>query len=570
MTESHHDPFDHLPPTKRLLRLMALERESLSVLVIYGVAVGVLSLAAPLGVQALVSALAFTGLRQPLVILALLVLAGLGFASVLRALQWAAAERIQQRVFVRASFDIARKLAHVRPTGRGGRQTQELVNRFLEVATLQKGAASLLVDGVYIVLQAVVGSIVLAFYHPLLAAYASILVLVVTAVVVSSSRAGATTAIAECQTKYDLMAWFEEMATEATAFRSRHGEAFAVARAKELTEKYLAARGKHFRIVYRQGVTFFALQALSTAGLLGVGGFLVLGGKITLGQLIASELIVSVVTDAFSKFGKYLESYYDVIAAIDKVGYLTDLPLEREEGEALAKVAHESRRLLQTKAISLTRGGREIFRDISLDLGPADRVAILGPNGSGKSAIMDVLWALEHATRGTVEFCGFPMQDLDLRELRNDIALVRGEQLFEGNISENLRLGRTEVGLSEMRAALEAVGLWARVSNLADGMATPCHQAAFSQGEVRRLLLARAIVRPPRLLLLDGILDGIDAESRTALARGVLGPQAPWAVLLATHDPLVADMASKVIVLEGQSSYPPHGIAKGLKQESLS
>lgn len=535
----------HVSPETRLFRWLALERSAVLTILVYAVAVGIVSLAAPLGVQALVSAIAFGGFRQPLLVLTLLVLGALAFAAVLRAAQWLVAEHVQQRVFARSALEVTQRLCAVRPSALGTSHPREFVNRFFDVATIQKGAAMLLIDGVYVALQTFVGAIILAFYHPLLLAYGVALIVAIVFVLVPLGRLGVSTAVDESKAKYATVAWFEEMASQPTAFRSRAGERFAVEHARTLTEGYLDARRRHFRIVFRQGATFLVLQALATAGLLGIGGVLVLEGKITLGQLVAAELIVTSVTSAFAKFGKYLESYYDLLAALDKVGHLTDVALEASGGEPPPGTVDGGGPLLEARGVCFGEAD-EVLKEVSLSLNPGEHVALLGPNGAGKSAFLNVLWGIESPSRGVVSYRGAPLPQLDVRKLRDDVVLLRDADLFEGSIIENVRLGRQEIGIDDVTTALRLVGMWEEVERIPLGLGAPARRCGLSAGQVRRLLLARAIAGRPKVLLLDGILDGIDSASRQAVAAGVLGPRAPWSVVLATHDLGVAELADRI------------------------
>jgi len=542
---SAHDDHHHLSPFQRMRRLIQIERESLWVVLVYALAVGVLSLGVPLGVQALVGTIAFGGLRQPLLVLSLLVLGAIGLANVLRALQWAVVEKIQQRVFARSAFEVACRLPHRSAEDARKVAPAELVNRFFDVVTVQKGAATLLVDGIFVVLQAVVGSVLLAFYHPFLLAYVMVLMVVVVVVLFPMGRHGEATAIEESKAKYAVVAWFQEIARHPTSFRSKENEAFAAQRAEELTLDYLEKRRKHFRIVFRQGAAFLAVQAFATAALLGVGGLLVLQGQITLGQLIAAELIVTAVTGAFAKFGKYLESYYDLLASIDKVGHLTDVDLERSSGSNLPHPEDASHPILRADQIRLNGDRGEILKGVSFDVWPGDSISIVGSNGSGKSALSDVLWGLRTPSGGKVEVCGIGLDALNLQVVRERIALVRQDELFDGTIEENIRVGREAIQLSDLRKALEIVDLWNEISLLPGGTAANAITTALSPGQKNRLLLARAIAGKPSLLLVDGALDGIDASSRRAIANGICSGAGPWAVVFVTHDPSLSDLAAK-------------------------
>lgn len=527
---------------QRLGTLLRLERESVYIIILYSAFVGVVSLAAPLATQAFVGAIAFGGLQQPLIVLSGLVLGALVLAAILQGLQWIVAERIQQRIFARTALEVAERLPRLMMTPR---RAAPYVNRFLDVVTVQKGAASLLLDGIQVLLGALMGSIVLAFYHYTLAIFAVFLLLTLSLVITIGTRRGGETAIDESLAKYAVVEWFEEMVRNHVVFRSIHGEAWAVEQAGALTRRYVEARRRHFRIVIRQIAGFLAIEVVALTALLLVGGFLVLSGDISLGQLVAAELIVASVTAAVSKLGKYLESFYDLVAAVDKVGHLLDLPLERAGGIPMPEVPDDSVPVVRVRDGAIKgQNGYRVLEDIDLEVGRRDRVSILGVNGAGKSSLVDALWGLQTLSGGQIEVDGLPVRDLDLFSLREKVALVRGTELVAGTILENLLVGHPEIDAHDLRRALEKVAMWDVVSGLPDGLHTHLDRCAFSPGQVRRLLLARAIAAKPRLLLIDGALDGIDGVSRAAIGDAIFDEDAPWAVILTTSHPSIARLAS--------------------------
>ena len=536
----------------RLLHLLRVEKQGLYVVVVYAIGIGIASLAAPLGVQMLVSAIAFGGLVQPIVILSLLVLVALAFAAVLRVAQFWVVERIQQRLFVRVAADLAERLPRVALSSLESGHGPELVNRFFDVLTLQKGAAMLLLDGILVVLQMVVGGVLLAAYHPALLGFAAALFVGVILVLFGLGSHGTTTSIKESKAKYALVAWFEEVARHPTIFRGQGGASLATSRSDQLTRQYVIYRKAHFRILFRQMTAFLALQALATAALLGIGGFLVLRGQLTLGQLVAAELILTGVVAGFAKFGKYLENYYDLIAAMDKLGGLVDLPLERE-GKGDASVEGQGPIAIRIAAAEYSYGdGSTGLVPLSLDVPAGARVALVGESGSGKSTLIDRMYGLREPVRGQVEIDSLPLRDLSLRELREHVALVRGAAIFEGTIMENLCMGRAGISLEAVRRALETVDLWEEIAELAQGLGTQVTTNGdnLSAGQAQRLAIARAIVVRPRCLLLDEALDHLDAESRKVIVERVLGPQAPWTAVVATHDPNVASACTQTFALE--------------------
>ena len=535
----------------RLVQLLRLEKQGLAVVVVYALGIGLASLAAPIGVQMLVSAIAFGGLVQPIAVLSLLVLVALIFAGALRAAQAWGVERIQQRLFVRVAADLTSRLPRTSLSALDEQHGPELVNRFFDVLTLQKGASMLLLDGVFVALQVLVGGVLLALYHPALLGFGAALLVALGIIMFGLGGSGTETSIKESKAKYALVGWLEEIARHPTLFRGSGGEKFAVARGEALTRSYVEYRQTHFKVVFRQTIAFLALQATSTAALLAIGGVLVLRGQLTLGQLVAAELIVTGVVGGFSKFGKYLETYYDLISAMDKLGNLVDLPLEREGAGVIRREGGPIGIRLFDVAYAYHHHRLGLART-TLDLPPGSKVAIVGPNGSGKSTLIDILYGLREPTRGHVEVNGLPLRDLSLRILRENIALVRGAAIFDGTILENIQMSRPSITLERVREALEAVGLWDEIASLPEGLDTHLTTDGdnLSSGHAQRLAIARAIAGRPGCLLLDEALDHLDPRSRRSILDAVLGPNVPWTAIVATHDPLVAEACSQAVRVE--------------------
>ncbi|MDC0744674.1 peptidase domain-containing ABC transporter [Polyangium mundeleinium] len=538
-------------PWKRLVSLLRLERDDIGVALVYAIGVGIVSLAAPIGVQALVNTVAFGGMLQPLVVLTLLVFVALAFAGILRALWAWVVERIQQRIFVRVAVDLAHRLPRVRSDALGGTYGPELVNRFFDVLTVQKGAATLLVDGVSIVLQTAVGMLVLAFYHPLLLAFDVALVLAVSFVVFGLGRGAVHTAVKESKAKYAVAAWLEEMARHPAAFRSGGAAGFARARAEDLLHTWLGARQKHWKVLFRQIAGSLVVQATASAALLGVGGWLVMGGKLTLGQLVAAELIVTTVVAGIAKFGKTLESFYDLLAGVDKLGQLVDLPLEVPGGAQVPPSEKGAR--VQLVDVGFAYPGKEpLLENVSLSLEPGARVAVVGPSGAGKSTLVQILYGLRAPTRGRIDVDGMDMRDIDLGLLREFIAPIRDVEIFDGTIAENVRVGRPGVQTRDVRAALEAVGLWAYVAALPEGLEThlPTGGPLLSRGQAMRLCVARVIAGRPRFVVLDTALAELDPASRKVIQAALLDRKAPWTALVVTHDRDVLRSCDEIFMLD--------------------
>ncbi len=539
-------------PWTRLRTLVRHERHDVAVVLVYAAGVGLLTLATPIAVQALVSTVAFGTLLQPLVILALLLLAGLSFAAVLRALQAWVVEVLQQRLFVRLVNDLSHRLPRVDRAAFDRAHGPELVNRFFDLFTIQKAMSSLLVSALELVLAATVGMLILAFYHPILLAFDVVLLLAVVGILAVLGRGATRSAVDESKAKYEVAFWLQELARHPVAFKLAGGAALARERADRLAAAYLYKRKRHFRIVFRQLAGAFALQALASAGVLGIGGWLVIERQLTLGQLVAAELVVTLVVASLAKVGKYLETTYDLLAALDKVGQLVDLPLEPARPFATLHPSREEGARLAVRALAFAFEGRApLFEDVDLELAPGERAALLGESGSGRSALLEVLAGLRRPTEGSVELDGAAIEDLEPRALRERVALVRGDEIVAGTLVDNLAFGRTAVDPAQMREVLSALGLWDEVSRLPEGLATHVlpDGSPLSRGGARRVALARAIAGRPSLLLVDGALDGLDPRTRDRVIDALFAPDAPWTLLVVTDDPEVLARCDRTFVL---------------------
>ncbi|NCA11410.1 ABC transporter ATP-binding protein [bacterium] len=527
-------------PWARLTDLLRLERRDVFTILAFALGVGLLSIVTPAAIEALVNTVAFGVLLWPVVVLSLVMLAFLIFSAILRALQVAVAEYIQRRLFARTAHAFATRFARAEIESFDGQNPTDTVNRFFEVATVQKSITALLVDGVSIAMTTVVGLVVLAFYHPYLLTFALVMVGMLVFLIFVLGIGGVRTSIAESYAKFDMAAWLEEIAKCPHTFRFGKGGAIAIERAGALTEAYMAARKKHFRVVWRQTLFALLLEAIASTVLLGLGGWLVINRQLNLGQLVAGELIVTLVLTALSKLGKYVEIFYDLQASLDKLGVISRLTLEPEGGEVLPQ-----RDTPMQAVAEITRRDKVL----KLTARPGERVAVIGPSGAGKTFLLETLALLRLPHEGLLEFDSIDARSLDRAATRLQIALVGKTETFAGTVAENIRVGRTELASVDVQRALDMVGLDDRVARLPQGAATPLASDGLplSTNELLRLSIARAIAGRPRLLLIDGLLDGLDIHECPQLLEALFDRQAPWTLVVVTARDDIRNRCDKTV-----------------------
>ena len=280
---------------------------------------------------------------------------------------------------------------------------------------------------------------------------------------------------------------------------------------------YLDARKKHFRVLMRQTLSALLLQAFASTVLLALGGWLVIVGELTLGQLVAAELIVTVIVSSVAKFGKHLESFYDLMASIDKLCYLFDLPVETCEGAVTVPADRPFELAVDSR--SLPPDGSSPGWKLAL----GESVAVRGPESSTRR-LVDQLYGLATCESGAIRISDVALRDIRPDLLRREVSLVRNLEVLAGTIAENVLLGRSEISHEQVWAAIRTVGLEQRVNSLPQGIRCPLavDGSPLERSEVIRLVLARAITNRPRLLLIDGALDALsDSEIESFLANPI-------------------------------------------------
>ncbi|CAN5754220.1 ABC transporter ATP-binding protein [soil metagenome] len=534
----------------RFTSLLRVERRDIALILVYAIGYGLMSLAVPIAVETLVGTVAFGSLMQPVVSLMVLLAAGLAFAAVMRGYQFYVVELLLRRIFARAAFDVAHRMPRVSIERFPHGSPAELVNRFFDAITVEKAAGMLLVDGLSILLEALLGMLLLAFYHPFLAAFDLFLVLGILFVLFVLGRGGPTAFVEASKEKFAVAAWLDEIAHHPIAFTSAGWTRYATERASDVVRRYLVKRSKRFRVVLRQIVGTYSLQVFANTALLGIGGYLVIQRQLTIGQLVASNLIVAAVVEGFTKFGKQIEAFYELLAGLDKLGQLTDLPLEREGGGPAPQRSGPAS--VEISGLRYDVEGQTIVDRLDLVLGAGTRTLVVGREGSGKSVFAELLFGLRTPTSGVIRIDETDTRSLSLEGMRSMVSLARDVSIFDGTIAENVSGGSALCDPETMRAAIEAVGLSREIEALPEGLATPIRDryGPLSSGQRRRLALARCIAQRPRVLVVDETLDGLDDHHREHVRSALSAPDAPWTLLVLAKDDRTSVSFTRVLRMD--------------------
>ena len=543
-----------LTPVQRLFRLLGAERRDITYLYVYAALTGLISLSLPLGVQSVIGFVSSGDLSTSLVVLITFIVVGTLLVGALQVMQVYLMEFIQQRLFARISLDFAVRLPRIRTESLDGQYLPELMNRLLDTPTLQKGLSTMLIEFSAAALQLLFGLLLLSFYHPVFIAFGLLLVALLAIMIRATGPKGLSTSLTESKYKYRVVAWLEDVARTVHTFRHPPLQELALSRTDSLVEGYLKARKSHFSVLLTQYWGFVAFRTLITAALLIIGCWLLISRQINIGQFVASEIVIILTISAIEKVLLKLDVVYDALTSLDKIGHVLDLPLvEEHPGSALPLLASGQGLRVQVRHLSYQYpgGSRSPVQDVSLELTPGERVGLAGFDGSGKTTLLRILAGLLDNYTGVVAYDGLALQDISSETLGQHVgANISHQNLFEGTLLENLTLGQDSVSSDDVAWVLDMVGLQDDVYARPLGLNTPLGIGSPLADSIRqKLLLARALVRRPRLLLLDQFLPGVEPAERLRVLRRVLAPEQSWTVLLASNDTRVLALCSRLTLL---------------------
>lgn len=551
------DPVNTVPlsPTRRLFKLFSTEKKDIGYILIYALFIGLLSLVLPLGLQSTIEFISGGVFFSSVYILIGLVILGVFATGVLQMIQISMVEQLQRRVFVKAALEFTYRIPRIRLEALTKSYAPELVNRFFDIITIQKGLPKLLLDLSSGAIQVLFGLLLLSLYHPVFVFFSVGLVGVLTLMFYFTGPRGLSSSINESKYKYKVVQWLEEIARTIKSFKLAGDTDLPIRKTDQVSGNYIEYRKKHFGVLLSQFSFFVFFKVAITGGLLIMGTILVVDRQITLGQFVAAEVIIILVLNAVEKIILYMDVVYDLLTAVEKVSHVTDLPLERSGGLDLPK--HQNGKGYDISLHDLTYkysdSPKSVLDNINLEIRAGERVCICGPGGSGKSTLADIVGGLLTDYTGSVAINKFSLRDLDLTHLRNKVAKnISPDDIFDATIYENITIGKPTVKVEEVLRITEQIGLAHYLRSLPDGLNTRIISGGkgLSSSTLHRLILSRCLAKKPELMILNDFFSGLSKSDKLDLIRHVINPESTWTLLAISNDPLVMASCDRVIVLD--------------------
>ncbi|MBD2715041.1 ABC transporter ATP-binding protein [Microvirga sp. STR05] len=543
-----------LTPSQRLLRLLASERRDITYLYIYAALAGLINLSLPLGVQSVIGFISSGDVSTSIIVLIGFIVLGTLLVGGLQVMQLYLVEFIQQRLFARISLDFAVRLPRIRTESLDGQYLPELMNRLLDTPTLQKGISSLLIEFSAAALQILFGLLLLSLYHPVFIAFGLVLIGLLALMIRFTGGEGLSTSLTESKYKYRVVAWLEDVARTVHTFRHPPRQEMALNRTDTLVQGYLTARQSHFRVLLTQFWGFVAFKTLITAALLIIGCWLLIAKQINIGQFVAAEIVIILTISAVEKVLLKLDVVYDALTSLDKIGHVLDLPVvATNHGSDLPLTTQHTGLQVEVRHLGYQYPGvgKQALQDVSLVLKAGEHLGLAGSDGSGKTTLLRILSGLLEGYTGVVAFDGLALQDISTEALGRVVgATISHQNLFEGTLLQNLTLDQPGITPDDVAWALELVGLRDEVYARPLGLSTPLGIGTpLADSSRHKLLLARTLVRRPRLLLLDSFLSSVEPAERLRILKRLLDPAHSWTVLVASNDQRVLSLCTRLALL---------------------
>nr|WP_315219365.1 ATP-binding cassette domain-containing protein [uncultured Flavobacterium sp.] len=542
-----------MTPLKRFYNLLRLDKKDIYQIFFYAIFAGLISLSLPLGIQAIITFIQSGRVSASWIVLIVLVVAGVALVGVLSLMQLRITENLQQKIFVRSSFEFAGRLPKIKSVELYGTYLPELTNRFFDTMTIQKGTSKLLIDFSAALLQITFGIILLSLYHPYFIVFGLLLFLLLYFIFKFSYRSGLETSLKESKFKYKVAGWLQEMARNNFSFRNELNYDFALQKNNSLVTDYINYREKHFNVIKKQFTQLIIFKIIITAGLLSIGGYLVLSQQMNIGQFVAAEIIILLVINSVEKIILGLESFYDVLTSVEKIGQVTDLELE-ENTDLQNEICYNNITLeTENLKFKFPDSPTNTLDSITLKIEQGERIVIEGENGSGKTTLIRLLSGLLKQNSGAFYINDDTFRKISLKQYRSQIgSIIHNETPFEGTILENITFNNPAISSEDLKWALDGVQLSSFIKLQPKGLETHIYPEGkqLSSSNAQKILLARSIIHKPKVLFYEDPTDTMDENAANEIIDFITSDKNKWTIIVSSKNPYWKTKATRKITMK--------------------
>ena len=518
-----------------MLRLLKADRKDISSIYFYAILAGLVQLSLPLGIQSIINFVLAGVISTSIVVLIVLVVGGTFLGGLLQIRQLQVIEKLKQKIFVRYSLEFADRIPKLNVEKLDKYHLPELINRFFEVPSFQKGIEKILLDLPTAVIQMTLGLMLLSFYHPVFIAFGALLILAIVLIIRFTVQPGFSAALEASDYKYRVAAWLQELARMIKSFKYTHNCDIQIQKTDELATGYLEARTNYFKILLTQAWSLIGFKTLITAAMLIVGATLLVDQQINIGQFIASDLVIITIIGSVEKLLVSLDAFYEMFTSVEKMNAIIGAEKETE-GTAILSDIPAGTKVEFNKVTFSYPDGEPILYEIDFSIEPGQIALLTGASGSGKSSLFRLLTGAFKSFEGQILIDGLPITNYRLSSLRQQTGVLLNQQdIFRGSLLENITMGDPSIAISEIMAVAEYTGLIPFIQEQSNGFDTLLDPLGkrLPQSIRQRILLTRSLMGKSRLLLLEEPFLQLSADEKQSLIQYIKIQRKSTAIIIA-------------------------------------
>ena len=539
----------------KFFKIIRLEKKEVTAIYFYAILSGVIQLTLPLGIQTIINfsqaAAGTANLPVSIILLIFIVLIGILVSGILQVNQMKIVEKIEQSIFTRFSLDFANKIPKIDSKELNNDHLPELMNRFFEVINLQKGLSKILLDIPLAVIQIVFGLVLLSFYNSTFIILGLLLILLLYFIFNYTSKKGLIASYNESENKYEVASWLEEIARSYKTFKISSQNNFHLKRTDDLVKDYLVSKTKHFEILKFQYWSLIVFKLLISAMMLIIGAVLLINQQLNIGQFIAAEIVILLILGAVEKLILNLEVAYNILTGVEKLNVINDKKSEVQGQTSF--VSNHNGIALEVQNLNFKFDeNKPLLENISFNIPAGAKVCVMGDGGSGKSILLELIGGTLKNFEGVINVNTIPINNLNQKEYRKNIGIFYNEQdIFEGTLYENICMGNESITPADIMKHAEMLEIKEFISLLPEGLYTPLQPTGKGLSTImaKKILLLRAIVHQPELLVLDEPFELAGAESSKKISKYLIDLPNTTCMIVSGYIPF-AKRADLIIWLE--------------------
>ena len=541
-----------MTPLKRLFSMLKPDNAEIRNVYIFAAFSGIVGLGLPIGIQAIVNFIQMGRVSTSWVVLVVLVMMAILISGLLNIAQMRITENLQQRIFVRSALDFTDRIPLIETESLTTQYAPELPNRFFDTITIQKSLSKLILDFAAASLQIVFGLILLSFYHSFFIFFGIALVLLLYLIFRITTEKGFRSSLRESNYKYKIAHWLQQIAYTRFSFKMAGTPSYLMHRTDTYLMEYLKSRNEHFKILRQQYLYLIGFKSIIAMALLVIGGLLVINQTMNIGQFVAAEIIILLILSSVEKLIVSLETVYDLLTAIEKIGQVTDLPLEHKEGIEIPTTEEGFSIQFENVSYRNELTNQHVLEQFTLSIDANSIVVVDAENSVSVNVLFCMLGGIYHTHTGNVSLNRIPIGNLNREFIRNRTGnMLNQDLLVHATLLENITLGRNYVSFGEVQELCEQLHLTQEIQALREGYNTLLNPEGhfLSKACIRKILLARALVGFPKLVLLEEPLQDLSTHEKVQILS-VLQNRPNCTVLIQSNDQAIKDIAHQTVSIQ--------------------